>query len=47
MLKLWHIAREGDAYGGSRNANKIVLALTRMQRVATGLARLLEVPSMR
>ena len=27
MLKVWHIAREGDAYGGSRNANKILLAL--------------------
>lgn len=27
MLKVWHIAREGDPYGGSRNANKILLAL--------------------
>lgn len=27
MLKLWHIAREGDAYGGARNSNKILLAL--------------------
>ncbi len=27
MLKVWHIARDGDAYGGSRNANKILLAL--------------------
>ena len=27
MLKIWHIAREGDAFGGSRNANKILLAL--------------------
>ena len=27
MLKVWHIAREGDPFGGSRNANKILLAL--------------------
>ena len=27
MLKVWHIAREGDPHGGSRNANKILLAL--------------------
>ncbi len=27
MLKVWHIARDGDAYGGTRNANKILLAL--------------------
>ena len=26
-MKIWHIAREGDPYGGSRNANKILLAL--------------------
>lgn len=27
MVKLWHVAREGDPYGGARNSNKVVLAL--------------------
>jgi len=41
MLKLWHIARDGDAYGGSRNANKILLALDEIgeQRQVQGVSR--------
>lgn len=27
MIKVWHIGRDGDPYGGARNSNKILLAL--------------------
>jgi glutathione S-transferase len=27
MIELYHFQREGDPYGGSRNSNKILIAL--------------------